>query len=145
MMLGDVSLGHMDRRLLLELLALLTPPSLSALQDLEKTVDGGRSGNLALEDLLNGDLSTVEHGVGVLALGDDGAVDLDAGVEAARLDVAVDGLLDGLNEGAGLAVLVGFLASVLRVVRVVVGVNRRVGELGVIRGEDGLAIGGCWP
>ena len=145
MMLGDVSLRHVDRLLLLELLALLTSPSLGSLQNLKETVDSGRRGNLAIEDLLNGDLPTVEHGVGVLALGDDGAVDLDTSIKAARLDVAVDGLFDGLDEGTGLAVLVGFLAGVVWVVRVVVRINGRVGELGVIRGQDGLAIGGCWP
>jgi hypothetical protein len=41
----------------------------------------------------------VELCVCALALGDDGAVDLHACIETARLNVAVHGLLDGLAEG----------------------------------------------
>ncbi|KAJ3939103.1 hypothetical protein N0V92_013979, partial [Colletotrichum tropicale] len=54
---------------------------------------GGALGrDLALDDLVDRHLLAVEGRVGVLALGDDGAVDLDAGVEAARLDVREVGL-----------------------------------------------------
>lgn len=80
--------------------------------------------NLSLQDLLHRDGSSVKRGVGVLALHDDGAVDLDAGIEPPRLDVREDGL-----EGAGTE------TPALRVL----GRRPRVG----LERTRGLGIGGC--
>ena len=62
--------------------------------------------DLALEDLAGGDLLAVEGGVGVRPLDDDGAVDLDAGVEPAGLDVGEDGLERAVAEAAAVRLLV---------------------------------------